>query len=286
MSRLELERLKAYREKTYHLAPAARVKDIESAVNFVQERSFIFFWPISGIQLPSLWAAVAGERPVADAHDDPGHVTWGWKNSMLDQRRWYYAKVLRKKATMIDLDFAPYFYALSENYGSFEDDYLTLYEQGRMTQEARRIYEALLDEGPLDTVALRRATHLTSRESDYRFNRALTELQTDFKILPTGVARAGGWNYAFIYEITGRYYPDLIERAHFITESEARLKLTEAYFRSVGAAQIRDIAKLFGWKIKLAGKIANQLVQSGFLKPNFHIEGQQGEWWALSEFVG
>ena len=204
---------------------------------------------------------------------------------MLGQRRWYYAKVLRKKATIIALDFAPYFYALSENYGSFEDDYLTLYEQGRMTQEARRVYEALLDQGPLDTVALRKATHLTSRESDYRFNRALTDLQTDFKILPTGVARAGGWNYAFIYDIVGRYYPELPDQAHFITESDARSRLAHSYFHSVGAARIGDLARLFGWKNSLAQEVASQLAQSGVVQGPMELDGSPGEWWALTELV-
>ena len=286
MFELDPQKLEAHHKKTFRLAAADRLKDVESAVDFVHERNFIFFWPITGITLPSLWAAVAGDRPVADEHDDPGHVTWGWKDGMLDQRRWYYAKVLRKKATFIDLNFAPYFYALTENYGSFEDDYLTLYEQGRMTQEARRVYEALLDEGPLDTVALRRVTHLTSRESDYRFNRALTELQTDFKILPTGIARAGGWNYAFIYDIVGRYYPELPEQAHFITEPQARLKLAEAYFQSVGAARLGDLAKLFGWKNKVAEKVADQLVTSGYLQKGLLLRNQPGEWWALAELLG
>jgi hypothetical protein len=285
MCKLNSEKIKAYQNITFRLGPAGRLKDIEAAVNFVRERNFIFFWPISDISLPSLWTAVAGDRPVADEHDDPGHVTWGWKDAMLDQRRWYYAKVLRKRATIIDLDFAPYFYALSENYGSFEDDYLTLYEQGRMTQEAKRIYDALLAEGPLDTVALRRITHLTSRESDYRFNRALTELQTDFKILPTGIARAGGWNYAFIYDIVGRYYPELVEQARFISETEGQIKLAEAYFRSIGAAQIKDLIKLFGWKYRLAEKIVNQLLQMGLIRAGLELENKPGTWLALGELV-
>ncbi len=37
---------------------------------------------------------------------------------------WYYAKVLRKKSTFIAHDALPYFYALSENYGAPEEDYL------------------------------------------------------------------------------------------------------------------------------------------------------------------
>ena len=96
--------------------PNGRAFGAEAAGVAVNERGFIYFWPIKDITMPNLWVAVAGDRKVADAHDDPGHATWGWKDSMLGKRQWYYAKVLRKKATMISLKTAPFFYALSENY--------------------------------------------------------------------------------------------------------------------------------------------------------------------------
>src|SRR5690242_16854829 len=112
------KRLRAYQAQTFRTATGRRIGNKDEAISFVKERDFIFFWPIKDVTLPSLWAAVAGDRPVADAHDDPGHVTWGWKDSLLGQRKWYYAKVLRRKSTLISLDVAPYFYALSENFGS------------------------------------------------------------------------------------------------------------------------------------------------------------------------
>ena len=136
---------------------------------------------------------MAGDRRVADAHDDPGHVTWGWKDNALGKRIWYYGKILRKKATMIDLDVAPYFYALSENYGDPEEDVLIQYHEGHLTQEAKIIFESLLDNGPLDTISIRRLTRMTSKESNSRFDRAISLLQSDFKILPVGISDAGAW---------------------------------------------------------------------------------------------
>ena len=115
MPALDPARLDVYRTRTFCWYPKDRLQTVEDAVRFVNARGMVYFWPIKGVTLPNLWTAVAGNRPVADAHDDPGHVTWGWKDEMLDQRRWYYAKVLRGKSTMIALDVVPYFYALSEN---------------------------------------------------------------------------------------------------------------------------------------------------------------------------
>jgi hypothetical protein len=280
---LSQKSITAFRSKTFRTTPGNRLRTRDEAVEFVNQRGFVLFWPIKGITYPSLWTAVAGDRPVADAHDDPGHVTWGWKDALLGSRAWYYAKVLRKKSTMISLEVVPYFYALSENYGAPEEDYLTIYEQGRLTQEAKAVYEALLDHGPLDTIALRKAARLTSRESESRFSKALTDLQVDFKILPVAVSQAGGWRYAFVYDIVTRHYPEIIDQTRFITERQAHQKLTELYFRSVGAAQMRDLTRIFKWSAKAADSTVEQLVSSKILCRGMRLEKMSGEWIALRE---
>ena len=285
MPAISIELIQSYRARTFRLLPGQRVTTKEEAIDFVNQRGFVYFWPIKDIPLPSLWAAVVGDRPVADAHDDPGHITWGWKDSLLGMRRWYYAKVLRKRATIISLDIAPFFYALSENFGSPEDDYLILYEQGRLTQEAKAVYEALLFEGPLDTVALRRAAHLASRESDSRFNRALTDLQTDFKVLPVGVTQAGAWRYAFAYDLVARHFPELPEQARPISERQARQELARSYFSSLGAARVADLIRLFGWTPTQAERAITALVSADLLQRNLEIENQAGEWVAIRELT-
>ena len=276
---LDLNKLNKYRARTYRLSPFPRVSSPRAALDFVNTRGFIYFWPIKGIELPSLWTAVAGNRVVADKHDDPGHITWGWKDNALGKKKWYYAKILRRKATMISLDVAPYFYALSENYGSPEEDYLLAYEEGRLSQAAKQVYEALLNEGAMHTIDLRSAAKLTNaKESE--FNKALEVLQADFKILPVGVAKAGAWKYAFIYEIVSRHYPELPEKARFINEAEARRKLIELYFESVGAAQERDVSKLFGWQKELITRAMTSLVEKQKLVELEHPT-QKGEWFAV-----
>ena len=281
MPTINLKKFKAHRERTFHLPPASPLSSQSKALAFVNRRGFVFFWPIKGIDFPSLWTAVAGERPVADKHDDPGHVTWGWKDNALPKRIWYYGKILRRKATMISLEVAPYFYALSGNYGSPEEDHLLAYEEGRLTLAAKNIYDALLKEGALDSISLRKAARMTSaKESEW--NRALEDLQMDFKILPIGVAEAGAWKYAFIYQISAYHYPDLPQKARHIGESEARTKLLQLYFNSVGAAQTREAGKLFGWGHELKARAMSRLVESEKLIPAMHPQ-QKGEWLALPE---
>jgi len=283
MPTIDLKKLNTHRTWTFNLPPSKRLSSQPQALTFVKQRGFVYFWPIKGIDMPNLWTAVAGDRPVADKHDDPGHITWRWKDNALDKKIWYYAKVLRKKATMISLDIAPYFYALSENYGSPEEDYLLTYEEGRMTQASKQVYETLLNEGAMNTLDLRKAAKL-SNAKDSEFNKALEYLQSDFKILPIGVSEAGAWKYSFIYEIVPRHYPDLPEQARSIGESKARAKLLELYFESVGAAQERDAVKLFGWKKELVTRAITGLVKKRVLVKAEHPK-QKGTWLVLSKLV-
>ena len=259
---LNEELLLAYRRQTFSLLPGKRLSNIEEALAFVEARGFIFFWPIKGVDLPSLWTAVAGERPVAEDHDDPGHVTWGWKDDMLGKKRWYYGKLLRGKATIVSLQYIPYFYALSERVGDL-DDYLLSYEEGKLTWEEKSIADALFNHGPLHTIDLRRRAFLATESSKSRFERALTALQRGLWILPIGVASAGAWRYAFIYELFDRWFPQIVSEARAIKRREAFKRLAGAYLDSVGAAQAQALVRLFKWSSMDVQRAMQDLEEEG-----------------------
>jgi hypothetical protein len=234
------------REHNYRRTPGRRLRTVEEAQAFVEEVGFCFFWPIKSVELPNLFHAIAGRvRPVPMEHADPDiSKCWGWKDESLDKKRWYYGKLLRRRATLVSLEQLPYFYALSENYGSL-DDYLQEYADGLMTAEAKAIYEALLEHGPLDTVRLRREARMSAESAKSRFDRGLVELQVGLKVLPVGVAEAGAWRYAFVYEIVQRHFPELPARARPIGRAEARRALVSRYIDNVVAAERKMIAKVF-----------------------------------------
>ncbi len=246
MITLTLDEIKRQREFNYRRTPERRVRTIEEARAFIEEVGFCHFWPIKGVELPNLFHAIAGRvRSVPNEHDDPDiSKCWGWKDHALDKKWWYYGKLLRRRATLVSLAELPYFYALSENYGSL-DDYLQEYADGLMTAEAKAIYEALLEHGPLDTIRLRREARMSAQSAKSRFDRALVELQVGLKVLPIGVAEAGAWRYAFTYEIVQRRYPDLPERARQIKRSDARRALVSRYIDNVVAADRKMIGKVF-----------------------------------------
>jgi uncharacterized protein YcaQ len=262
MRHLDNDVLHNYRAQTYRLLPGAALTNKKEAIAYVKERGFIFFWPIRGIELPSLWTATAGDRPVAAEHDDPGHTTWGWKDELLDKHRWYYGKLLRGKATLISLEILPNFYVLSKRVAEL-DDYMLAYEEGQLTREARVLADVLLNKGAQHTIELRRLAHMSASSSKARFLRALTELQRGLWVLPIGIAQAGSWRYAFIYELFDRWLPEVIARAKDIKIREARSRLLRSYINSVGVLALKDVRKLFGWPEKGVVKTLSQLEEMG-----------------------
>ena len=246
MITVALEDILLRREFNYRRTPERRVRTLEEARAFIEEVGFCHFWPIKGVELPNLFHAIAGRvRPVPMEHDDPDiSKCWGWKDHALDKKWWYYGKLLRRRATLVSLAELPYFYALSENFGDL-DDYLAEYEDGKLTAEAKVIYEAILENGPLDTVRLRREARMSAESAKSRFDRALVELQVGLKVIPIGVAEAGAWRYAFLYELLPRWFPDIPEQARQISRAEARRVLVLRYLDNVVAADRKMIGKVF-----------------------------------------
>lgn len=262
------------REARYRRRMSLRVTTPAEAKAFVDDVGFCLLFPTQ-IEMPSLWDAIAG-RMVKTYSSHSGYEierTWGWKDDALNKKWWYYGKLIRHKATLVSLDFLPNFYALSENYGDDEHDYLEEYRQGRLSAEAKAIYEALLKHGALDAVRLRRESHLSSDASKGRFEKALTELQAGLKVLPVGIAEAGAWRYAFIYEVLPRWLPDLPERARDIGRGQARRAILDQYLRNVIASTLPIASRVFGWPLDETRRTAEALAQQGRLSLDVKVFG-------------
>jgi len=263
------------REARYRRRMNLRVTTKEQAVEFVNDVGFCFLFPIQGVEMPSLWDAVAG-RVMKTTNKHSGYEierTWGWKDEALGQRLWFYGKLLRSRATLVSLKFLPNFYALSENYGDYEHDYLDEYRTGALSAEAKTIYEALLKNGALDAIRLRRESRMSAEASKPRFEKALTELQVGLKVLPIGIAPVGAWRYAFIYEILPRWLPGLADRARPISRTEARRAILDQYIHNAIASPLATIARLFGWKLDDAKQAAAELADQGRVELDVKVSG-------------
>jgi Winged helix DNA-binding domain len=250
MPTLKASVLAGRRAERYRLNEKRRLKDAAAIRSFVDDCGFCLLFPAKGLEAPNVYQAVAGyAKEMTAKHDDYAiSLTWTTKDTALDKRWWWYGKLLRGKATLISLALFPAFYALSENFGNLDEDYLTEYQAGSLSADAKNIYEALLKHGPMHAIELKRKSNLYGDESKGRFDKALNELQTGLKVMPVGVAEAGAWRYAFVYDIVGRYLPDVAAQAQTLTRGEARDTILRAHLRNVIHASPKDISRLFGWK--------------------------------------
>ncbi len=169
--------------------------------------------------------------------------------------------------------------------GNPEEDYRISYEEGVLSSEEKLVYEALLKNGPLDTLSLRKAAALASSENTSRFNRALLLLQRDFRILPVGIAESGAWHYAFIFEAVHRQFPELSDQAHEISEAAARCEILKSYFLSVGSAVKNDIKKLFQWADFSIDRTLRKLIEENFIVEGVQIKDHAGDWFTIKELI-
>jgi hypothetical protein len=251
-----------YRSLTFRTAKRLRLRSKFEAVEFVNSRGYVFFWPIKGIDLPSLWCAVAGDRPVPNNHDDPGHITWQWKDDLLGKKKWYYAKILRGKSTIISYQMVPFFFAISQTIHDGIDEINYLYRQGKLTVEEKQIFTMISVDGPIDTITLRDRFQFKSSASPSRFDRALVSLQRSFRIVPTGISPNGRWNYSYLYQTVQDEYPELIDRSKDITKSEALQKILLTYFLSIGIGTEKMIKKVFQWPDSVIKQTISILIKS------------------------
>jgi len=275
---LSLDRIEALRDARYYRRPDLRVITEEAALRFVEDVGFCFLFGDKGAEMPTLWAAICGEkRAVPTRHDDPDlGRTWRWKDTLPSRGVVYYGKLLRGKATLASLDLLPHFYALSPNYGDL-DDYLEQYEAGNLTVEAKNVYEVLLNEGAMATSRLRHLAGLAGGGANARrFDRALVELQAELKIVKVGISDANRWGYAYVYDLFVRRFPDVPPAARAIPMDQAMETLLLRYLRNVVVQTESATQRIFRWPKWEWERLMERLVETGCLQRGIRVKGLRG----------
>jgi len=273
-----LQRIESLRDIRYHRTSELRATTEERALAFVDEVGFCFLFGDAGAEIPTLWGAVAGSRrPVPSNHFDADvGRAWNWKDSLPTRGAVYYGKLLRGKPTLVALALLPTFYALTPNYGDVED-YVLQYEEGRLGAEAKNVYEALLNEGALATSRLRQVAGLPGGgENSRRFERALTELQAEMKIVKVGISDANRWGYAYVYDLFLRRFPNVPEAARRISEEEAMTTLLARYLRNVIAVPEAVARRLFRWEPWEWDRVVERAATRGLILRGVRVEGLKG----------
>jgi hypothetical protein len=255
------------------------VRTEAEALDYLNDVGLCLLFSAKNIELPTLWGALCGEdRPLPNHHDDHElGLAWRWKDTLPVAGKVLYGKFLRKRPVFVSLDLAPHLYALSPNYGDPAEDYLRDYLDGRLSVEAKQVYEALLEQGALPTNRLRREAGLSGKSNASRFDRALAELQMDLRIAKVAISDANRWNYCYVYDLLPRHFPEVVEAAAAISEPQARETILLRYLRTVVAATPHQVCRLFGWELGDLDRLADRLSGEGRLHRDVRIEGLGGE---------
>ena len=262
------QRFQDYRETRFRQRPALRITSESEAEKFVDDVGICLFQPNRGVLLPSLWQAVAGVSGVAPRWGEHDHLylrAWNWKDNIFSRGQLFYGKVFGNYRTFISRPLLPYFYSISDmNYGGEEGDYLELYEDGKLSVDARDIYAAILERGPSSTTILRQSCGLSGGGvAARRFEHALTELQRGLMICVVGVATDNAWKYTFRYNTVIRQFSEEVAKAREIKSREAMAFVLKHYLGLVGGVTALETARLFGWSLDRLTRIARSLAEYG-----------------------
>ena len=177
---------------------------------------------------------------------DPDTDPWEWRMRVLNERDDIsYSKVFFRKAGYITREWAPYFIAARRDGMSFEEEY----EDGAVSYNAKRIYDAVASAGSLPFYEIKRIAGF-KREENSKFEGALTELQMKMYLTICGfcqrVSQVGaqyGW-FASMYSTTERFWGgDVFARADAMDGDDAADAITERIYRVNPAAQADRIYK-------------------------------------------
>jgi hypothetical protein len=223
-----------------------RVVTIAEAGTYIDALGFCVLFPVKNVALPSLYWVVARRGPDDNfVFDKYFERIWRWKGE-LSRRRALYAKYFRTRGTLISLDYVPHFLAMRET-AVEPGNHARFYADGRIRDDARVIWEALAEHGPLATLELRHLCRFETKAGNVRFKRAMMELQCMLIVVHFGTERETGAWASGRFELTCRAFPKQNAAARAVEPAVARAKITAKYLEWHPAARPLQLARLFGW---------------------------------------
>jgi hypothetical protein len=221
-----------------------RIRTAADAVRFIDAVGYCLLFPIKRLPLPSLYFAVARRRAVT--WDRYTEKIWRWKDDLGLKRRAFYAKYFKGRGTFISRKLLPHFLAMRESAAS-PGDHERFYAAGRISHDARAIWAALEQHGPLATLELRHACKMDSKAGNLRFKRAMLEPQCLLLVVHFGAEQETPAWPSGRFELTARAFPREVALARRITPEAARAVLAAKYLHWHRDAPPALLARLFGW---------------------------------------
>ena len=224
-----------------------RVLTLAEAVKYINATGYCMLYPVGNVPLPSLYYAITHRNPHTDfVWDKYSVMLWRWKDELPRRRRAFYAKYFRGRGTLISLKMLPYFLAVREAVVT-AGDHERFYADGRIHEDARVVWEALEEHGPLATLELRHACKMDTKAGNLRFKRAILDLQCLLVVVHFGAEQETAAWASGRYELACRAFPKETAVALHIGPEAARTKLASKYIEWHQNTEPLQLARLFGW---------------------------------------
>ena len=266
------EEIEVHRDRMWRRDPENRVEDVYAAERFIEEVGFCEALTDSRRPGPSLYVAVCGRRdaymPRNVQKDPETSLTWTIKDEVMRRGRCFYGKVLRARSTFIAPRLLPFFNTLLGIPRKLE--------KKRLSTDAQIILKIMRREWEMATRDLREASGISDRT---RFNKAMTELQKAFKIIPSDVLYEPTFTY--IWSVPEARFPEQFTMN--VDREEALKEIARSYLTGAGMTLRGELARVTGLSSPEAGLGNWRLVDEGFaerLAPgvyrlkNFHAKAQ------------
>jgi hypothetical protein len=192
----------------------------EEALAFVSECGFCTWGPVPHLRFPDL-AEAMGETASSVLER-----TWSWKDDLHFAQQLYYGKIIAGQPSFLAPDYLPDFIAALAGRGlERERDVTRLYFDGRLSGEAKTIYDWLLDHPAQPTRELRRGTRLGEKTKKLATERALVELQRRFLVCKVDLTGRTRGTYSYVWDLAERFWPQAFVDARHTAPSAARSKI-------------------------------------------------------------
>ena len=112
---------------------------------------------------------------------------------------------------------------------AFPADHARFYSNGRIRDDARAIWEALEEHGPMATLELRHVCKMETTAGNIRFKRAILDLQRLLVAVRFGAEQETAAWKSGRYELTCRAFPKETAAARGISPADARAKLAAKF---------------------------------------------------------
>ncbi len=215
------------------------IREPDDAIKFVTTLGFCTWGPIPGLTFPNLAEAMGHTASSVLA------PTWYWKDDLHFARQLYYGKIIAGQPSFLAPDYLPYFIAALGP--EQERDPFHLYHDGRLSREARTIYEYLNEHPAQPTRALRFGTKLHEKSMKTMTEHALVELQRRFLICKVDLTGRTRGTYSYIWDLAERFWPEVFATAHHIDPQAARQHIRSQLQQFAITPTREQERKLFLW---------------------------------------